>query len=377
MSHWAKATRWVAFFVFVSAPLVLADSTKPLQFRALWIVRDSVTSRAEIDKALQFAQKAQFNHLFVQVRGRGDALYSSQIVPPNAMIRDKTFDPLAYAVQKGHEMGLKVHAWMNVYLIWSSTNPPDTRNHVVNQYPEWLDQSSIGKTNVWFLAPSHPGVTNHLLEVFREVLSNYDIDGLHLDYVRYADADYGYNFAARKEFQREYGVDPLTVLSSRNDGSENFSDTRAKTHWQQWSQFRRNAVTNLVRKCNAAILDINPECLLSVAVKPDPEEAKDRYFQEWDRWLAEGLVDYVVPMNYTERLREFARNIDLIYDSIPAKFWPGVIMGIAVYNQDALDARDKIKYTKITGFPGISIFSYDSRKDDPDYFLPIVEEMLR
>ena len=81
-------------------------------------------------------------------------------------------------------------------------------------------------------------------------------------------------------------------------------------------------------------------------------------------------------MNYASDIRGFAGVIDEIYDVVPNKYWPGIIMGISIFNQSSLDSRDKIHYSRITGFRGISLFSYDSRKDDLSYYLPIVEEMM-
>lgn len=372
MTQCPRATRWVAFFVvsFLSS-LFAIEGNPDFQFRAFWLVRTSMTSRAEIDKALRFAAENNFNHLFVQVRGRDDAFYESRLVPRNEMIIDGSLDPLNYALRRGHELGLKIHAWMNVYLVWSARQLPETRGHILKRYPEWEDKSRTGYSSHRFLSPAHPGVREYLLMVFEEVLTRYDVDGLHLDYIRYGDVDYGYSLATRSGFEELYGVDPISLVT------ENPSGDGSHYLWQQWNQYRRDTVTELVRSCNSLILDLVPNCLLSAAVKADPADAKQRYYQEWDRWLAEGLVDFVVPMNYTPNLREFAHNIDRIYESIPTKFWPGIIMGIAAYNQNAMDARDKIRYTRVVGFSGVSIFSYDSHKNQPEFFLPLVEEILR
>ncbi|MEE9167398.1 MAG: family 10 glycosylhydrolase [Candidatus Neomarinimicrobiota bacterium] len=385
MIHHVKATLRVAFFVIpVFLSCLLAEGNPALPFRALWMVRTSMTSRVEIDRAIRFAARYGFNHLFVQVRGRDDAFYDSRLVPRTDAISDDGLDPLKYAILKGHEMGLKVHAWMNVYLVWSSNANPENRSHILRRYPDWEDErlngrstSAPGNSTHRFLSPLHPGVNQYLLMVFKEVLTQYDVDGLHLDYIRYGDSDYGYNGMGRAGFEREYGIDPLVLSRGAEAESADAGKDERRFLWEQWNRYRRDSVTELVRRCNSLILDVNPVCILSAAVKPEPAVAKSRFFQEWDRWLAEGLVDFVVPMNYTPNLTEFARNIDRIHESIPTRYWPGIIMGIAIYNQNALDARDKIRYARIVGFPGISLFSYDSRKNDPEFFLPIAEEIRR
>ena len=96
----------------------------PVTFRGLWIVRESMVSRAEIDAALEFAHRGDFNHVFVQVRGRGDAYYRSLIVPRSERIRERDLDPLAYTIRRGHELGLNIHAWVTTYQLWSARKPP-------------------------------------------------------------------------------------------------------------------------------------------------------------------------------------------------------------------------------------------------------------
>jgi uncharacterized lipoprotein YddW (UPF0748 family) len=88
-------------------------------------------------------------------------------------------------------------------------------------------------------------------------------------------------------------------------------------------------------------------------------------------------VDYVVPMNYATELREFAEEIDNIYKSVPRKYWPGIIMGVAAFNQEALDTRDKIKYSRVTGLSGVAVFSYDAHKSAIEFFSPIADELSK
>ncbi|MDP6456032.1 MAG: family 10 glycosylhydrolase [Candidatus Marinimicrobia bacterium] len=384
----SKATLKVAFFCFTGLQFLQTQPLSKLDFRGIWVVRSSLTSQEDVDRALRFAKAHQFNNVFVQMRGRGDAFYNSHVVKKSQLVKDPQFDPLEYAVLRGHDLGLKIHAWLNVYLIWSSDHLPEDEQHVYNQFPEWIDKTSLGKSTsaanssngngntLRFLSPAHPGVTNHLVKVIREVLTEYEIDGIHLDYIRYGDSDFGYNIAARIEFERRSGVDPLKLFTSSGYGMDPVWNEETRKLMQEWDQFRREMVTDFVKRCSVIILNMNPGCLLTAAVKPNPKQARDRYFQEWDKWLTEGLVDYVVPMNYASDIRGFASVIDDIYEVVPNKYWPGIIMGISVFNQSSLDSRDKIHYSRVTGFQGISLFSYDSRKDDLNYYLPIVEEMV-
>ena len=82
--------------------------------RCLWVVRNTMTSEQAIDEMIEFADENGFNNLLVQVRGRGDAYYRSQLVPRSALLLDPFFDPLAYIIDRAHAKGLNVHAWVNV-----------------------------------------------------------------------------------------------------------------------------------------------------------------------------------------------------------------------------------------------------------------------
>ena len=81
----------------------------------------------------------------------------------------------------------------------------------------------------------------------------------------------------------------------------------------EWDTYRRSAITDLIKETKQMLLDVRPGCKLSAAVKPNLLMARNRYFQEWDVWLAAGYLDWVMPMNYTPDIRKFAENIDIIY----------------------------------------------------------------
>ena len=77
----------------------------------------------------------RFNHLLVQVRGRGDAYYTSEIVPKSHFIQQIDFDPLSYLIPKAEEKGINVHAWVNTYILWSSNKKPLKENHILYSNP--------------------------------------------------------------------------------------------------------------------------------------------------------------------------------------------------------------------------------------------------
>ncbi len=373
-----RATVTVALIFSFHQAGAVAPKGKGFEQRYLWVVRNTLISPETIDQLLEFATVNRFNHLLVQVRGRGDAFYNSDLVPKSNLIKDQSFDPLGYLLPRAHERGIHVHAWVNVYLLWSSRVKPLQKDHLVYTHPDWIDQSSMKPLNLkselrklnggkngnegLYLAPHHPAVNLYLLTVFRELVAKYPIDGLHLDYVRYHDSDFGKNPGAIAHYKRNQGEESLGFMNGSDGKGQDYVSTMGR-----WSDYRRKAITDLVRDTKNLLLEIRPNCILSAAVKPNLYRARERYFQEWDVWLAAGYLDRAIVMNYTPALREFASNIDVIYDNLPSKYRRKIIMGIAAYNQGSKDAADKLKYTMVTRFHGVSIFSYNSLIKDPRY----------
>jgi uncharacterized lipoprotein YddW (UPF0748 family) len=78
-------------------------------------------------------------------------------------------------------------------------------------------------------------------------------------------------------------------------------------------------------------------------------------------------MDWVVPMNYSPKMREFARNIDVINDNFPKKYREKIIMGIALHNQKPSEAVEKIQFSRLGQFPRISLFSYNIMINDHGY----------
>ena len=322
---------------------------------------------------IEFATLNRFNNLLVQVRGRGDAYYKSKLVPKSNLIKDVDFDPLAYLIPLAKEKGIRIHAWVNTYLLWSSRVMPVQKNHILKTNPDWMDQNTQKKINIsiemkkfnggkngiegFYMAPNHPKVNSYLLTVFNDLIQNYDLDGLHLDYVRFHDSDYGQNPIALYNFQKEIGVSDLISFNASQSS--------------QWNDYRRKAVTDLVRETKNLIQSVKPNISLTAAVKPNLYQARERFFQEWDVWLAAGYLDKAIVMNYTKDLKDFAANIDIMYDNLPSKYRKKIVMGIATYNQSPKYVIDKIKYTRVTRFNAVSFFSYTVMQKDPLYFKSI------
>jgi hypothetical protein len=99
----------------------------------LWVTRSTLLDSAAIERMVARAGAARVRGLLVQVVGRGDAYYRSDLLPRAEALRGIGFDPLALALQRAHAAGLELHAWMNCALVWSAPRPPQDPRHVLNR----------------------------------------------------------------------------------------------------------------------------------------------------------------------------------------------------------------------------------------------------
>ena len=283
-------------FVLMFALCAMASAQEKPEFRAMWV--SSYGSDADmctpqgIDQLIADAKRANLNALIVQVRKTGDALYKSDYEPRAENLTLPGFDPLEYVIKKAHEQGLEVHAWINTYKIWADGPLPKNPNHAFSKHPEWINKNNKGqrdKSGQYALDPGAKPVQDYLYDIYMDVVKKYDVDGIHFDYCRYWDTSFGYSDLAVSRFNKETGRKGIPEPTD-----------------PQWCQWRRDQVTALVRRVYEGVKETKPWVKVTSAVvssQPCPQEFKDSHpykvlFQDWERWLREGIIDAVVPMNY-------------------------------------------------------------------------------
>lgn len=190
----------------------------PQDVRAIWVVRDALAD-PEPERIVAYAQELGANTLFVQVSGRGDAWYDSDILPRAEQLQEKRGDPFARLMAAARTHGLSVHAWINVGLVWSGRKLPEDPKHVLRSHPEWIaclpDGAPIAAVPqdsllAWYVEGVfaelwHAGYRKHVASVAREILERYDIDGVHLDYIRRPVIDTGYDVETVGRFLQRSG----------------------------------------------------------------------------------------------------------------------------------------------------------------------------
>lgn len=261
----------------------------------------------ETSAVVAAARAANCNAIFVQVRKRGDAYYRNGLEPVATDVA-AGFDPLGDLIQRAHNgtERIEVHAWMVSFNIWNNVNtPPSQATHPYNLHPDWLSQNNTGTqwdgVNYQF-DPGHPAVQQHTFDVAMDILQRYDIDGLHLDYIRYSE-----NGGAAANSQ-PWGYNPVTVARFKKLKGVASTPSPSNSTWLQW---RRDQVTALVRKIYLNAWATKPNVRISAALIPwgNPPadltltawrstDAYSRVLQDWRGWMEEGILDLACPMIY-------------------------------------------------------------------------------
>ena len=200
-----KIKLFFIILLFLSVNIFPKSLIPKISDNSLWVKSTSILDSSSVDSVYNFAVKNKVNKLFYQVRYRGDALYNSNIVPKHEKL-DSIFDPLSYILKKVEDSEIEIHAWFNTYILWSSDNKPKDENHLYYNCEDCFEVDLNGKSDIsiplhqihsksWegiYLSPLNPKVNEHLFDVVNELVSNYEIHGIHFDYLRYQDSFYGY-----------------------------------------------------------------------------------------------------------------------------------------------------------------------------------------
>ena len=379
--------------LFSQPHLLLAQSTAPAlplanEVRALWVVRNTLTSPEKIHKLVESASAAGFNTLIVQVRGRGDAYYQSRWEPRAVELKDQPadFDPLAVTIAAAHQRGLKVHAWLNTSLLANLDALPDNPKHVFNAHPEWLavpravagelyemspndaryrarivewSKANRGELEGVYTGPANSKVREHIYRIWMDILQKYRVDGMHFDYIRLASPDFDYSRTSIEKF-RLWLKPQLTPADRGALKAAQKKDPLAAPEMfkAKFADFQREKITVLVERIYRQVKKRRPEVIVSAAVFANDENAYTRRFQDWRRWLKMGILDVVCPMAYTPDTEVFRKQVDVASTTAHAagkKVWAG----IGAYRIPAESTVEKINVARALGADGISLFSYD------------------
>jgi len=344
----------------------LADSTEILtldsraaEARGVWIddvILGYMTEPDMLRGMVRRLAQTNVNVIYVWTYEMGRTTYPSQY----AILQEPQFkefegDPMAVLVDEAHRQGIEVQAWLALFSGGFNGKP----GPLLTIHPDWADVTRSGKKVSYYnstpMNPAYPPAQDYLLDIVREIVTRYPVDGIHLDYIRYEDNgadDFGYHPWSIEQFRKEYGVDPRTV-------------SRTSVMGQKWVRWRQDQVTGFVRRVRQLVEEIRPGTLVSAAVFAEPaREAAQYRFQDWPSWVTQGLLDQVVPMDYQPELdmyRSFAEADEAAVRQGQQTYW---YQGIGQYSLSDDETARRIQLNRELGADGSVLFSMIHMKLD-------------
>lgn len=346
-------------FLFLSIILFFSfqysySQAPAVEVRAAWLTTNwgldwptkgtSVESqKAELCKILDELQGQNFNTILFQARAQGSVFYRSEIEPLSSYFNHSdNFDPLAFVIEECHKRGMECHAWLITYPMERAkvkyTGRGKNRKAVpAERKPDYY--KLVGST--WYLDPGMPETRNLILSIVKEIVSNYDVDGIHFDYIRYPS---------------NTGKFPDTDTYKKYGGGQNLPD------------WRRGNINKLVSDVYDEVKSIKKWVQISSSplgrykvlpeISPnDGWTAYETVFQDAGYWMRSGKHDLVFPMMYYKE-RYFYPFLDDWMKNSNGRI---VVPGLGVYqmdeqNWDLQDILNQMKYTRDKKVPGQAYF---------------------
>ena len=294
------------------------------EFRGVWLAtvagldwpdcnKSAIVQELQLIELIKGLHKAGCNTLIFQVVSNMDAIYPSELLPWSAVMtgqegKDPGYDPLDLAIKAAHNCGMDVHAWINPLRVSRSDDLQHDSLHVSISHPDWVQNYK----HKLYLDPGNPEVISFLSDIAGEILSNYDVDGLHID-------DYFY----------PYGL--------QNDPESAEWDNRfykGKDDRKSLDEWRYRTIDNVVETLYNTTHDIKPGAVFGVS--PAGRLVNTRHlYADPKRWAKAGTVDYFAPQIYWSVDRTDAAAFGKVLNS-----WKGftgdipVYVGIAAYKHN-------------------------------------------
>lgn len=355
-------------------------SKRPMtEVRGLWVTRFDWTNFGQpadpnrIATIVNDAAAAGFNTIYFQVRGSADAFYTPGLEPwaqrvsggvvgqaPNPL-----WDPLAHFVTLAHDAGIALHAYLNVYPVWDNcaTAPPATvpthfyyllqNAHGGVNGLQWTTSNTIHCSGYQRATPASVFADDHYVGIAQDLANRYDIDGIHLDHIRYGAS--------------HVSCDPVSEAAF---GADCFSSAG-------YADWQRAQVNGTVNRFYEDVILANNDLWLSAAVWPvhinqwgwSVSQGYHDYYQDSKAWVAGGYIDSISPMIYPSSFNcpdNSFWNLN-VWQTLVADFQasasgryviPGIGTGYCSFDEIA----NRIAAARSIGTAGHALFSYSGLK---------------
>ena len=278
-------------------------------------------------------------------------------------------DVLKTFIEEAHKRNIKVNAWFETFYV-GNKKPESNKKSILAVNPTWANLTKKGydsekpvqcsaEHNGYFLDPANPEVQTFLLQLACEIIYNYQVDGINMDYIRFPQAAipkvagseinaWGYTQYAREEFKSFYNVDPLAL-------------TPQDQLWKAWNDYRRGKITEFVRRLSKICR--SNKVTLTAVIFPNRYSALENKHQDWAVWTDNDLIDGFTPLFLTcdpVTAADMMRGV-IRYKNTKTKLYAGLF--IAFMNGSESDLVRQVHEARKLKIDGFSIFDYAHFQD--------------
>lgn len=216
------------------------------------------------------------NAVFFQIRGMADAFYDSQYESWSKYItgtagEKPTYDVLGFLVEEAHKRNIQFHAWLNPYRISTRANKGSAFPQLDPKIPAELtkDYEKIRVYN-----PALPEVQTRITQIVKEIITKYDVDGIHMD---------------------DYFYPSLETSEKMNDDAEY---KKYGSKFNNIEDFRRNNVDVVIQNIQKTIIETRPDVIFSISPAADINNNYSTLYADVKKWSKEGWADVIIPQLY-------------------------------------------------------------------------------
>lgn len=292
--------------------------------------QEAELQQQELCRQLDEVAAMGFNTVFFQARIRGEVFYNSQIEPWSAIVSGKSgrspgYDPLKFAVTECHRRGLECHAWIITIPTGNIKRAQQIGN---NSVPARNPELCVKLKGEWYLNPGNPQTAEYIASLATEIAYNYDVDGIHLDYIRYPDENGKF---PDNDTYKQYAPECISL-----------------------AEWRMSNITHIVQTVCDAVKSVDEAIMVSTAplghytsidgMPPTTWCCTGGVSQDVIQWLCNGDNDFVAPMIYYRDSNYFP----YLYDWVHRVGSEGyVVAGLGAYRMESTEGNwslDDIKH---------------------------------
>lgn len=349
--------RAASFVLTLLCGSLIASTFAADPVRGVWLAhltKPGIPSAEYLASVVDRCDEVGVNTIYPVVWNRGYTLYPSPLMEREFDTAiDPTLtgtDPLEELIQLAHTKGIRVVAWFEFG--FSSSYQQSDGGHLLRKRPDWRAFDREGKlvtrNGFQWMNAFDPEVQSFLLDMIKEVVSTYDVDGVQGD-------------DRLPACPNTAGYDSMTVAmyKAEHSGAAPPDDPTDR----EWTQWRADKLSLFVERAYRELKQMKPDLCVSWAPSVWPW-SRDNYLQDWPRWAREGWGDEFCPQVYRHDLDAYRKSLAAVKTQVPAgvmaKVYPGVLVALADgYDIPSGQVRAMVDENRRQGFGGEVFFYYE------------------